>query len=68
MNTKIIKSGQIACETPSILCSCGGSCFGMEAGNAYNYAENEYWCEACEQIWVFPKNMYMVVKFKKGAK
>ena len=68
MMAKIIKSSQIACETPSIECSCGGGCFGTESGNAYNWEEKEYWCEDCEQIWVFPKNMYIVVKFKKEEK
>ena len=65
MNTKIIKSSQIACETPSILCSCGGGCFGMGAGNAYNWQEDEYYCEDCEQVWVLPENMDIVVKFKR---
>ena len=63
--SKIIKSSQIHCETPSIECSCGGSCFGMEHGNTYNWQEKEYWCVDCNQVWVFPENMYMVVKFKK---
>ena len=65
MKSKVIKSSQISCETPSIQCSCGGGCFGIGNGNAYNWLENEYYCEDCNQVWVFPENMYMVVKFKK---
>ena len=65
MKSKVIKSSQIYCETPSIECSCGGGCFGMEAGNTYNWQENEYWCEDCGQIWVFPENVQMVVRFKR---
>ena len=65
MKPKIIKSSQIACETPAIECSCGGGCFGMEAGNCYNWLENEYYCEDCNQIWTLPENMDIVVKFKK---
>ena len=62
---KIIKSSQIACETPSVECSCGGGCFGKGTGNAYNWQENEYYCEDCEQVWVLPENMDIVVKFKR---
>ena len=66
MKPRVIKSSQVACETPSILCSCGGGCFGMGDGNAYNWLENEYYCEDCDQEWVFPKNVNMVVRFKRS--
>ena len=62
---KIIKSGQVGCETPSISCSCGGSCFGDDTGYTYGYSESQYYCEDCGQKWVFPKNIHMVIKFKK---
>ena len=62
---KIIKSNQIGCETPSIECSCGGSCFGNDTGYTYGYSESKYYCEDCDQEWVFPKNMNMVVKFQR---
>ena len=64
---KIIKSSQIGCETPSISCSCGGSCFGSDTGHTYDYTETKYYCEDCDLEWVFPENMYMVVKFKRGG-
>ena len=37
----------------------------MEHGNAYNWEEKEYWCEDCEQVWVLPDNMDIVVKFQR---
>ena len=68
MKPKVLKSSQVGCETPSMECSCGGSCVGMEAGNAYNWMENEYYCEDCNQTWILPENMDIVVKFKRRSK
>ena len=65
MKPKIIKSSQVVCEAPAIECSCGGSCFGSDTGSTYNYSESKYYCEVCDLEWVLPKNVTMVVKFKK---
>ena len=64
---KIIKSSQVGCDTPAIECSCGGSCFGSDSGASYRHTESKYYCEECDQTWVFPENMDIVVKFKRRA-
>ena len=47
MKSKIIKSNQVGCETPSISCSCGGGCFGCDTVSTYDYSESKYYCELC---------------------
>ena len=65
MKIKTLKSKQVVCETPSIEWSCGGGCFGLDSGNAYNWLEDIYYCEDCGQEWKLPKGVELVVKFKR---
>lgn len=66
MKEKIIKSKQVVCETPAIMCDCGGSCFGIESGDTYNLEdERGYNCEECGQIWVLPEGVDIVAIFRK---
>ena len=68
MKNKILKSKQVACETPSIECSCGSSCFSME-DDTYNYiCEQGYYCEDCDQRWILPDNVELKVVFARRKK
>jgi hypothetical protein len=66
MKIKIIKSKQVACDAPAIMCDCGGSCFGYDDGDTYNLVySNGYYCEECDQRWILPDNVELKVVFKR---
>tara|TARA_R100001530_G_C4305473_1_gene151575 strand:+ start:233 stop:442 length:210 start_codon:yes stop_codon:yes gene_type:complete len=66
MKRKKIKSKHISAETPGITCGdCGGGCFDIEEGNAYNWIGTAYYCEWCGQEWEFPEGVYLKVVYAK---
>ena len=72
MKPKTIKSKQIYAETYSIQCTCGGDFNGCMEKNSYYYSNESLaslWeCEGCGQQWKLPKNVGLVVKFRKESK
>jgi len=62
MKRKKIKSKDISASTPAISCGdCGGGCYDIEEGNAYNWMGDAYYCEVCDQEWEFPEGKELKV-------
>ena len=65
MKPKTIKSNQVACEAPTVECTCGEICVNKDYGSHLVTIYQELVCEACGQEWDFPSDVILKVVFTK---
>ena len=69
MKIKTLKSKQVGVDAFEVQCDCGSefdTCFEDNFGSHWSQ-KNEaiFECEGCGQEWKLPKNIELVIKFKK---
>ena len=68
MKPKVLKSSQVCATAMGVQCRCGGDCYESSYGSAWinewdGVTTYNFKCEECNQVWVFPTNINIVVKF-----
>ena len=71
MKPKIIKSSQLCITAFECECECVGDTYEINHYSSWSERYDKeccFECEECGQKWILPKNMDIVLKFKRRSK
>ena len=69
LKPKVLKSKQVGVDAFEVQCDCGSefdTCFEGSYGSSWSQEDKAIFeCEGCGQKWKLPKDVELVIKFKR---